>query len=524
MSPSEGTIAHGGADQERDDRGRFGSGGGGTGGGLPRADTHAQTEGGGRFEKGTAKEGQVTWAHTKAKEQGKSVYMEPNLKHDPANPKAGDGGPFKLSFKPPKGERHEVKPDGSMVYHPAPAKAPRAPRGAPKGAVVHSRAVCARAIETSADGKAPHAVRLWRAGWNETDRGALNFTPRSAEMVMSAFAARGNPLVFDYEHESTIPIDKRGGCPMRGVASADRATLEVRKDGAGQPELWASGIGWTAEAQRQIEARERTQVSPISRYDLETKEITAIENVALCREGATHHGTLLASREGRTGSVDDIIQKIMEALQMGDFESAETLVQQAEAMAEGGDMGAVKMARAAMAGMKAAAPPPPPPAEEKPKPAPAAMAASRAIGQGADVLALSRELDQSRRETAAARTESAKALHEAKVGRVEGIIAASRDCFDAVDERSFLRRADPEAAREHVASVTRKRAEGTLAASRPAGAPPVNPPKDANAGKDETHGLSVVEIQAATMNKVDLPTYAASKARINGQATTRRGS
>ncbi len=229
-------------------------------------------------------------------------------------------------------------------------------------------AALARDIETSADGKAPHAVRLWRAGWNDTDKGALNFTPASARLVMAAFAKRGNPLVFDYEHESTVPIEKRGGCPMKGVASADRANLEVRGDERGKPELWATGIGWTAEAQRQIEARERTQISPISKYDIDTKEITAIQNVALCREGATHDGTLLASRNGRTGdAMDEIIQKIMEALQAGDFETAETLVQQAEGMDGGGDAMGVKMARMAL---KCAKPPPAAPPPAPPKPAP----------------------------------------------------------------------------------------------------------------------------------------------------------
>ena len=392
-------------------------------------------------------------------------------------------------------------------------------------------AAFARAIDTSADGKAPHAVRLWRAGWNETDKGPLNFTPRSAKLVMAAFARRGNPLVFDYEHESTVPLEQRGGCPMKGVASADRAGLEIREDDDGEPELWATGIGWTDEARRQIEARERTQISPISRYDLDTKEITAIENVALCREGATHQGTLLASAgKGTSMGLEEIIQKIAEAMMAGDFETAENLVQQAEAMDGGGDSMAVKMAKACMAAPKLAAPPPPPGpgvGEEKPKPAASSMVSARlaASREGVDAYARALVGEMEARTTAAERR-AANAEKEAKVGRVEGLIAASRDCFDAIDEREHLAAADPERTRKHIASVTRKRAEGTLAASRPG--PTVTeakPPKPANkpGGEDETFGLNAMEIAAAAQHGVDLKTFAASKERIAKSAAARRG-
>lgn len=378
------------------------------------------------------------------------------------------------------------------------------------------RAACARAIETAEEGKAPHAVRLWRYGWNQTDRGPLKFTERSAKSVMDRFFERGNPLVFDYEHESTIPLEKRGGTPMRGVASADRATPEIRKDERGNPELWATGIGWTAEAARQIEARERTQISPISNFDLDTKEITEIVNVALCREGATHYGTLLATAP-KEKTMDEIIQKIIEACEAGDWETAETLVQQAEGMDGGAEM--AKYGRACMKMGKAMSGPPPKPekpsdnAPDSQKPAVAAsrMAASRPRPEGLGAYA--RQVEELEGRTQAAERRAAAAEREAKVGRVEGLIATARDCFDAVDERDHLAAADPERTRKHIASIRRKREEGTLAAAKPSSGPAARPPKDGAA--DETFGLSATEIEEAGRSNIALKDFAAAKDRAN---------
>lgn len=349
------------------------------------------------------------------------------------------------------------------------------------------RISAARSCEAFAAGEAPHTIRLWRAGWNRTDKGDVNFTPRSAQLVMADYARRGNPLVFDYEHESLLPLEKRGGAPMRGIASAPSAAPEIRNDANGQPELWAKDVGWTAEAKRQITAGERRQISPVCDFDLETGEVLNLKNVALCREGATHSGTLLASVAKGTSTMDELIQAICDAAAAQDFEKVETLAQQAEA-AGGTGANVAKMAR----GMgKPAAPPPagPPPGAGPPAhQPPVAMAA------------YSRELADVRR--------------EGRTFRVESLIAASRDCFDAADEREHIALADPEATKRHIASVSRKLGTGTLAASRTT--TDARPPKVGP--KDETYGLTVPEIQVATQMKVGLADFAAAKARNEGKA------
>lgn len=300
---------------------------------------------------------------------------------------------------------------------------------------------------------------------------------------MAEHARRGNPLVFDYEHEGLIPLEKRGGSPMKGVASAPHSEPEIRRDSNGNPELWASDIEWTPEARRQIVAKERGQISPVCDFDLETGEVLSLKNVALCREGATHFGTLLASVAKGMSNMDELIKAACDAAAAMDWAKLADIAAQGQSMG-----GTAPMAK-----------PEPPPAAVAPPPA--AMAASRSFG---DTAAFSREL-------AAAHAKGDAAIKEARTGRVEGLIAASRDCFDAADEREHLTAADPDATKRHIASVRRKLEAGTIAASRDV--PPRNPPKVKVGGADETYGLSLIEIQAATKMNVPLVDYAAAVVR-----------
>jgi phage I-like protein len=384
----------------------------------------------------------------------------------------------------------------------------------------------ARAVEADAEGKAPTAVRLWRAGLNKTDKGNVRFSPRSARLVMQAYKRRGNPLVFDFEHESMLSADKRGGAAMRGVGATKHADLEVRNDEMGQPELWATNIQWTDEAARQIETGERRQISPWCSFDTETREVTEIINCALCREGATHFGTILASA-GKGQTMDELQQQLQDAIDGSDWETAESLIQQMEA-ADGG-MGMAKMARYAMDKAKGeggtvepAAPPAPaaepPPADET---ATKKLAAARR-----DASTTSDAFTRGMAELDAATKAANAAAKRSDVATVRTMIAASRDCFDVVDEKQHLAAADPIATERHIASIRRKmNGEGTLAASRGGAtqARDVKPPKDA-AGAGDSHGLDATEIAAATQLKVPLADFAAAKKRNAESARGRRAS
>ncbi len=300
---------------------------------------------------------------------------------------------------------------------------------------------------------------------------------------MKAYEKRGCPLVFDYEHETQLPLELRGGAPMKGIASAPQAVLEVREDAEGNPELWASSIAWTAEAKRQIESGERRQISPVCEVDKKTREVKEIINVALCIEGATHNGSLLASAGKGISVMDELIQKICEAAAAQDWPAATALIKQAA-----GEAGAEVPASAPVAA-----------ATPVYTPAALPMAASRGIQQMPEAYARGM-------------ADLARATKESKVATVEMLIATSRDCFDAVDEKEHLASADPAATRKHIASVRRKVETGVVAASR-AGARETDA-KEANATKvDETHGLDVTEIMAAAKMNVPLEDFATAKKR-----------
>lgn len=336
----------------------------------------------------------------------------------------------------------------------------------------------ARAIEASVDGEAPEAARLWRAGWNKTDKGDLNFTPRSAKLVMKAFADRANPLVWYYEHEDRIPLEERGGAPMKGVCSAPSSVLTIRQDESGQPELWAEQIAWTDEAKRQIRTGERRQLSPIAAFDSDTREIVEILNVSLCAEGATHHGTLLASA-GRDSGMDDLLAALMSAIENKDWEACETLVQQLEAMDNGEAAVAAKMGRAAMKAGKDADPPPPPPAASTTK-----IAAGRAPSASVpayDVAAFNRAMG----EMQAATRQAQDAAKRSDKATVVTLIAANRDLFDTVDEREHVAAANPEATTRHINSMRRKATAGILVASKTTDTKTVDPPPDGTNKKPE---------------------------------------
>lgn len=369
----------------------------------------------------------------------------------------------------------------------------------------------ARAIEASAEGAAPTAARLWRAGWNKTDKGDLKFTARSAKLVMEAFEARGNPLAFYYEHEDRIPLAQRGGSPMKGVCSAPSSRLSTR-DGEGGPELWAEEIAWTAEAKRQIETGERRQISPIAAFDKETHEIIRIENVSLCAEGATHFGTLLASAGKEGKSMDELIQKLLSACDAGDFEMAKSIIAELEAMEGGGP--AAAMAKALVAKYSAGG-------DEKKEPpvddvATKKLAASptMATSRGVVTDTFSRQLAALEERTAAAEKRAAAAERNGNVGRVEGIIVANRDLFDAVDEREHLAAADPDRTRKHVESLRRKLGEGgLLAASRDNGGG-AKPPGKQPETKDAAANLSDIERAVVGQHGVDEKRFAERKAQI----------
>ncbi len=204
-------------------------------------------------------------------------------------------------------------------------------------------------VEFADDGRTPIAFRIFRPGKNDSDQGPVYFTERGAASVMAAFKARGMPLKFDYDHESTVPVKDRRASGRDGFGvSSGKGAPAMRGD-----ECWAVDVSWTSEAKRQILTGERDQVSPYF-HTGDGAEIDELYGVALCYEGATHNGAQLAACwarfRGEGMDIKELIAACKAAIGAGDNEQALSILDQIEnAWAEVGnvevDVGAQEMAR-----------------------------------------------------------------------------------------------------------------------------------------------------------------------------------
>lgn len=357
-------------------------------------------------------------------------------------------------------------------------------------------------VEFGPDGKTPIAFRIWRDGRNDSDKGPVFFTDESRAEVLRRYAARGLKLMIDFDHESTVPPEMRraGAAEGFGVA-AGKCTPALRgKD------LWAESVQWTARALAQIHARERDQVSPAF-YTDDNGVILELVNVALCFEGATHHGVSLAAwrrNHGRTGMKEKIaaLRAMLEAMAAGGSGTVEevlTKLAELESMAdavdgagaEGGDAMGEEMRRMAddQAGMKKEM-------GEMYAYLRTAMPKPGAAPQRHD------------------RAPSPDAI-EARRAHVGVIIERAGDIVSADDARWLTEQASPDLAKRYVGGLQRLSRDPRGAASG------VKPPADS--GSDREPELTAADIKAIARTGVDAKKYLAQKharlgARHNGRA------
>src|SRR5687768_7283872 len=95
-----------------------------------------------------------------------------------------------------------------------------------------------------AGGQPPTEFRLFKAGWNDTQKGAFLFDEAAAKSVMDAYRVWGVDLAIDLEHQM---LD---GAPHPDPTARDArgwAKLEVRNG-----ELWAVNVRWTGDGAARI--------------------------------------------------------------------------------------------------------------------------------------------------------------------------------------------------------------------------------------------------------------------------------
>lgn len=161
-----------------------------------------------------------------------------------------------------------------------------------------------RSLIATISGKAPREFRIWRSGVNDTSKGPINFTPRSAQLVMDEYQKIGRKLAIDLEHgsnpQANPDFNLNDPPPMGGYFSIALRGPE------NAPELWAVDVDWSncgrefpepgkvCCGKHQIESGQRRYFSPDIYFDEGTNEPTVLNKIALCAEPATYGIQLLS--------------------------------------------------------------------------------------------------------------------------------------------------------------------------------------------------------------------------------------
>lgn len=121
-------------------------------------------------------------------------------------------------------------------------------------------------------------IRIFKFGDNATTKGTFKLTKEGAQKIVASFAAYGNDLAIDYEHQTFEPA---GNGPVPAAGWIRQGGLEVREDG-----LWAK-VDWTERATELIKAKEYRYFSPTFSYDTKSGEILELQPIALVNYPAT---------------------------------------------------------------------------------------------------------------------------------------------------------------------------------------------------------------------------------------------
>lgn len=135
----------------------------------------------------------------------------------------------------------------------------------------------------------PSEFRLFKAGWNDTEKGRFLFDASAAASVMAAAASHGIDKMLDLEH---LSLDT--AAPNFDPDARAWFNLELRTG-----ELWAVRAKWTEDGARRLRQKTQRYVSPVFDFDPATKRILRIINVALTALPATHATPALVAASTR---------------------------------------------------------------------------------------------------------------------------------------------------------------------------------------------------------------------------------
>lgn len=160
-------------------------------------------------------------------------------------------------------------------------------------------------------GEPPTEFRIFVHGWNDTEKGQYLFDAEAASLVLEAYRTWGVDLAIDLEHqmlECEIPADPtardaRGWCG-----------LEVRPDGS----LWAVNVQWTEDGASRLKGKRQRYISPAFSFDLDTRQVISLTNIALVSMPATRGTPALMSKRNKARD----LRKLSAGPSFGDISTA----------------------------------------------------------------------------------------------------------------------------------------------------------------------------------------------------------
>lgn len=174
----------------------------------------------------------------------------------------------------------------------------------------------------------PTEFRLFKAGWNESQKGSVLFDEQAAKSVMQAFHQWGVDLMIDLEHQAIF------GTAAEPTAKDSRGwfKLEVRSG-----ELWATNVKWTDDGASRVLQKRQRYISPAFHVDQETSRVVAVLNVALVSMPATNQAIPLIAASIGAKMDPKMVKDALEALIAGDSEKAASMLKDMIAGAASGD-------------------------------------------------------------------------------------------------------------------------------------------------------------------------------------------
>ncbi len=152
------------------------------------------------------------------------------------------------------------------------------------------RAVASLAVTLGKDGAPPTEFRLFKAGWNDTEKGPFLYDAEAEALTLEAYKTWGVEIAIDLEHQML-----EEDTPPEPTAKDARGWLQLEpRDG----ELWAVNVSWTPDGDQRLRERRQRYVSPAFTYDEELR-VTSLYNVAITATPATRGATALMAASAR---------------------------------------------------------------------------------------------------------------------------------------------------------------------------------------------------------------------------------